>query len=241
MLGYCGVGDVAGCCRDQRSHVRFPCNAGGSSDSGAWIEAAVQRLESTPGRSQGLDPELVPALREHLEQIWGHADTIDPGSSRDLSQVRHREVFIEAVGLFPGVDPGLGEALYAVMADQWVAFDDTMPVLTELAERGVPIVVVSNIGMDIRPFLSQAGLADKVDGVVLSYEVGAVKPQPEIFAHALDLLDMPAADALMVGDSWREDAGAAAVGIRALILPRTSGPSHGLEAVLRLVGAPYSF
>ena len=210
-------------------------------DSGAWIEAAGRRLESTPGRSQGLDPELVPGVREHLEQIWGHADTIDPGSSRDLSQVRHREVFIQAVSLFPGVEPGFGEALYAVMADQWVVFDDTMPVLTELAERGVPSVVVSNIGIDIRPFLSQTGLADKLDGVVLSYEVGSVKPQPEIFAHALDLLDMPAGDALMVGDSWHDDAGAAAVGIRTLILPRTSGPSHGLEAVRRLVGAPRSF
>jgi len=70
-------------------------------DSGAWIEAAVQRLESTPERWQGLDPELVPAVREHLEQIWGHADTIDPGSSRDPSQGRHREVFIQAESLFP--------------------------------------------------------------------------------------------------------------------------------------------
>jgi HAD superfamily hydrolase (TIGR01509 family) len=88
------------------------------------------------------------------------------------------------------------------------------------------------------PFLSQAGLVDKLDGVVLSYEVGTVKPQPEIFAHALEFLAMPAADALMVGDSWRDDAGAAAVGIRTLILPRTSGPNHGLEAVLRLIGRP---
>jgi FMN phosphatase YigB (HAD superfamily) len=207
-------------------------------DSGAWIEAAAQLLESTPGRCQRLDPEVLPAFREHLEQIWRHADTIDPGSSRDLSQVRHREVFIQAVCLFPGAEPGFGEALHAVMADQWVAFDDTLPVVTELAERGVPIVVVSNIGIDIRPFLSQAGLADKLDGVVLSYEVGAVKPQPEIFAHALDLLGMPAGDALMVGDSWRDDAGAAAAGVRTLILPRTSGPIHGLEVVLRLVRAP---
>lgn len=206
-------------------------------DSGAWIEAA-QRRESTPGRCQRLDPALVPAVREHLEQIWRHAHTIDPGSSRDLSQARHREVFIQAVCLLPGIEPGFAEALYNGMADQWVAFDDTLPVLTELAERGVPTVVVSNIGTDIRPFLSLAGLADKLDGVVLSYEVGAVKPQPEIFAHALKLLDMRAADALMVGDSWRDDAGAAAVGIRTLILPQTSGRSHGLDAVLRLIGAP---
>jgi FMN phosphatase YigB (HAD superfamily) len=209
-------------------------------DSGAWVEAATRLMGSTPGRFQGVDPDLVPALREHLEQIWRHAHTIDPGSARDLSPVRHREVFILAVSLLPGVEPGLGEALYAVMAEQWVAFDDTTPVLTKLAERGIPCVVVSNIGIDIRPFLHKAGLADKLDGVVLSYEVGAVKPQPEIFAHALDLLDMPAADVLMVGDSWRDDAGAAAVGIRTLILPRTNGSRHGLESVLRLIGASES-
>lgn len=39
----------------------------------------------------------------------------------------------------------------------------------------------------------------------------------------------------MVGDSWRDDAGAAALGIRTLLLPRTTGPVHGLDAVLRLV------
>jgi hypothetical protein len=38
-----------------------------------------------------------------------------------------------------------------------------------------------------------------------------------------------------VGDAWRDDAGAAALGIRTLILPRTDDPSHGLELVLRLV------
>jgi HAD superfamily hydrolase (TIGR01549 family) len=207
-------------------------------DSGAWIEAAVQLMGSAPGRCGGVGPQLVPAAREHLDQIWGHARTIDPGSSRDLSQDRHREVFIQAVSLCPAIEQGLAEALYAVMAEQWVAFDDTIPVLTELVERGIPSVVVSNIGRDIRPFLSRAGLADKVDGVVLSYEVGAVKPQPEIFALALGLLGIPAADALMVGDSWRDDSGAAALGIRTLILPQTSGPRHGLEAVLRLIGAP---
>jgi FMN phosphatase YigB (HAD superfamily) len=39
----------------------------------------------------------------------------------------------------------------------------------------------------------------------------------------------------MVGDSWKDDAGAGALGIRTLILPRTRGRVHGLDAVLRLV------
>ncbi len=40
----------------------------------------------------------------------------------------------------------------------------------------------------------------------------------------------------MVGDSWQDDAGAAAIGVRTLVLPRTDGPEHGLDLVLRLVG-----
>jgi len=212
----------------------------GHRDSGSWIEAATIRLESTSGRWQGLDPELVRSVAEHLDQIWMHAHTIDPENSRDLSAARHREIFIQAACLAPEIGPRLGEALYSVMADQWVAFDDTLPVLTKLAACGVRSVVVSNIGMDIRPFLAQAGLADKLIGVVLSYEVGTVKPQPEIFRHALRLLDVPPFNALMVGDSSRDDAGAAAAGIRTLLLPPTGGPNHGLESVLRLVGLPGS-
>lgn len=54
--------------------------------------------------------------------------------------------------------------------------------------------------------------------------------------HALKRLGLHAGEVLMVGDNWRADAGAAALGIRTLILPRTTGTTHGLGAVLRLVG-----
>jgi FMN phosphatase YigB (HAD superfamily) len=116
------------------------------------------------------------------------------------------------------------------------AFDDTLPVLRELKSRGVRIVVLSNIGMNIRDWLARAGVSDVLDGVVLSYEVGLVKPDPAVFAHALTLLDVPGSQTLMVGDSPRDDVGGVALGIRTLILPPTHGPVHGLDAVLRLVG-----
>jgi FMN phosphatase YigB (HAD superfamily) len=63
-----------------------------------------------------------------------------------------------------------------------------------------------------------------------------VKPQPEIFRAALDALEVAPEETLMVGDAWTDDGGAAALGIRTLILPRTRGRVHGLDAVLRLVG-----
>ncbi|GIF21979.1 FMN phosphatase YigB (HAD superfamily) [Actinoplanes tereljensis] len=195
----------------------------GGGDSDRWIESAFRHL--------GEEPAQVEGLRAHLDRIWQHAHTIDPGSERDLSADRHRDVFARTVALCPGVRPELIAALHAVIPDQWTVFADTPPVLRELKARGTKIAVLSNIGLDIRGFLDRAGIGDLFDAVVLSFEVGLVKPDPAIFAHTLKLLGVPAAETLMVGDSPRDDIGGVSLGIRTLILPGTEGPVHGLGVV----------
>jgi FMN phosphatase YigB (HAD superfamily) len=200
-------------------------------DPHRWVSAALQRLASKPD----LSDEDVDGLCRHLHEIWQHAHTIDPASERDLSRELHRDVFSRAVALRPGIKPDLIAALYEVMPEQWVAFEDTRPVLAELKARGVRVVVLSNIGIDIRPCLDRAGVSDLVDGVVLSFEVGLVKPDPAIFRHVLEVLDVPGDQTLMVGDSPRDDVGGVSLGIRTLLLPRTAGPIHGLAAVLPLI------
>lgn len=132
----------------------------------------------------------------------------------------------------------MADALYATLLDTWHAYADTVPVLTALRGAGVRTAVLSNVGVDVRHVLRREGIAELVDAVVLSCDVGAVKPDPPIFETALRALDLDAAEVLMVGDSGKDDAGAAHLGIRTLLLPRTRGPLHGLAAVLRLVLAP---
>jgi HAD superfamily hydrolase (TIGR01509 family) len=210
----------------------FHSTLGEELDRPGWIRAAWAHL----GRDGAPDPGPAADLAAHLEVLWEHGVRLDPRSTRDLSEADHRRVFGEAVAVLPGVEPDLVDALYATMLGQWVAYADTEPVLRELRRRGIRVVVLSNIGMDITGHLARV-LPGLVDGVVLSYRAGAVKPDPEIFRRALDLLGVPAAEALMVGDSWRADGGAAGIGIRTLILPRTTGPVHGLGLVLRLVPA----
>ncbi|MFF0372789.1 HAD family hydrolase [Micromonospora sp. NPDC005087] len=205
-------------------------------DADRWISAALRRLAQDGIAKPDLTPDQIGGLREHLDQIWQHAHTIDPRSERDLSQDRHRDVFHQTVAVYPGIKPDLIGALYAVMPDQWTLYDDTLPVLRELKSRGVRIVVLSNIGLDIRPLLDRVGVGELLDGVVLSFEVGLVKPDPAIYARALDLLDVPGIHALMVGDSPRDDVGGVPLKIRTLILPRTQGPVHGLGAVLQMIG-----
>ena len=205
-------------------------------DPNRWIDDAFRHLAHAGCAMPELHCTDREGLREHLSRIWEHAHRIDPKSERDLSPARHEDVFTRAVALRPSVEPDLIAALYAVMRDQWIAFDDTLPVLQELTSRGVKIVVLSNIGMDIRGCLDRAGVSELLEGVVLSYEVGLVKPDPAIYAHALELLNVPGNRTLMVGDSPRDDVGGVILNIRTLILPRTEGPVHGLSAVLRLVG-----
>ena len=203
-------------------------------DPGAWVEAAWRHLGRDASPAAALGPEGFERVRTGIAQVWRHAAVIDPDGGRDLDPGRHRAVFQQVMEL-SGVEEDLGTALYAVMTRQWVPFDDVLPVLAALREREVATLVLSNVGIDIRDHLDRAGIAALVDDVVLSFEVGVVKPRPEIFARALARLRLPADEVLMVGDNARDDTGGVALGIRTLILPPVTGPVRGLAAVLGLV------
>lgn len=200
----------------------------GSSDE--WLARAWEQVH-------GSEPPSTPdaeRLRARLHLVWENAREIDPANARDLDADRHREVFNEVLREY--ADEPMRDALRAVMLDLWHPYDDAVPVLKALRSRGVRVAVLSNVGIDVRPVLDRGGITPLVDAVVLSYEVGTVKPDPRIFEHALAAIDVRAHEALMVGDAWRDDGAAAALGVRTLLLPRTHGPIHGLDAVLRLVG-----
>lgn len=211
-------------------------------DAATWL-AAAWRYAERPGEPNADPPAGLGAvgareLTAYLHRIWENSRVVDPDNRRDYDPTVHREVWDATLARQPHGDQALYDALYATMLDQWVAYDDTLPTLRALRAAGVRTAVLSNVGIDLGPVLAASGIGATVDAVVMSYLVGYAKPDPEIFAHALQLLDCPAERTLMVGDSWRDDAGAAGLGIRTLLLPRTHGPVHGLDQVLRLVGAP---
>ncbi|MDQ1245970.1 MAG: hypothetical protein QG597_337 [Actinomycetota bacterium] len=188
-------------------------------------------------------PEHLDAA-QFLHAVWEHADVIDPEFNRDLSPAEHRRVFDELMDHARAtqgvdIDPALADELYRIMPEQWQPYADAVPVLRSLRDAGIRIAMISNVGIDVRPVLADVGLAEYLDAVVLSCHVGVVKPDARIFTHALEALGVTADEALMVGDSAKADAGAAAAGIRTLLLPRTDGRVHGLEAVCRLVGVPF--
>jgi HAD superfamily hydrolase (TIGR01549 family) len=194
-----------------------------------WLDGALAVQQ------HALSPAERSDLVAFLDRIWEGARISDPHSSRDLSFADHSRVFHELIAAGPGVDRALANALYDVMLDSWHAYDDTVPTLRMLREAGVGVCLLSNAGVPIRTVLDRDGITPWVDAVVLSYEVGAVKPDHRIFKAALDALALPADRVLMVGDNANDDGGGASMGLRTLILPRTNGPIHGLDAVTALV------
>jgi putative hydrolase of the HAD superfamily len=108
------------------------------------------------------------------------------------------------------------------------AYEESMPVLQELRNRGLALAICSNWDWDLHEAIESAGLTGAVDVVVSSAWVGARKEHPRIYAHTLDLLGIAAEDALFVGDTWTCDVdGPRAAGMRAVYLRRSHlGDDH---------------
>jgi len=102
------------------------------------------------------------------------------------------------------------EQLYRRVTDpaEWTVYPDAAYVLKSLREKRIRTAVVSNIAWDIRTVLAAA----EVDEYVLSFEVGAAKPDPRIFIEALTRLGVRADEALMIGDSEENDGAARELG-----------------------------
>jgi putative hydrolase of the HAD superfamily len=161
-----------------------------------------------------LDLKHHPEL-DHDEEIW----------------IRFTEDIVRGMG-------GAGDECRAVaeaITDGWLhsenfeLYEDVLPVLALLRERGVKIGLVSNTSRDLDVFVRHHRL--DVDAWISSGKHGKVKPSPTIFNAALEQLGVEPAAAVMIGDSPEDDvAGAEALGIRALLLDREG--KHGREDAL---------
>ncbi|HJY32843.1 MAG TPA: HAD family hydrolase [Actinomycetota bacterium] len=130
---------------------------------------------------------------------------------------------LEAAGVQADADlvHELNEARARALAENGVhLWDDSIPTLRELRGRGIRTAVVSNCDHATRPIVDDLGLEREVDAIVLSFEVGAAKPDPEIYLAALDAVGARPAEAVFVDDQAWYCRGAEALGIRSFMIVR---------------------
>jgi len=163
------------------------------------------------------DERLVAALRAEMAYYREHAhEGRDEDSLADL-----RERCATLVSRELGIPITADELVSAI---RFSAYPDVAPALDALGERGLRLIAVSNWDFSLARVLARCGLKGMLDGTVTSAEAGARKPDPAIFAVALELARCRPDEALHVGDTPEEDvAGARAAGIRSLLIDRDGG------------------
>jgi putative hydrolase of the HAD superfamily len=139
---------------------------------------------------------------------------------------RYQQTVLGKVGVdvsgAPDLIPKVMKKARDLYADiRFVLYDDALPALKSLKEKGLILGIISNVDSDMRPVCRELGLDPYLDFIVTSAEAGADKPQPEIFVEALNRARVEASEAVHVGDQVNIDAvGAKNAGIKALVLDR---------------------
>ena len=89
-------------------------------------------------------------------------------------------------------------------AGVWQLYPEVLDVLQALSP-GLGLAVVSNFDGRLRMILEQLGISKFFSFVFLSSELGADKPDPEIFRRALGFMDLRPNEVLHAGDDPERD------------------------------------
>jgi putative hydrolase of the HAD superfamily len=85
-------------------------------------------------------------------------------------------------------------------------FPGAAEVLATLRERGVKLGIVTNgLSETHREKIALLRIADSFDAIFIADEVGMLKPDPLLFAHACEVLETAPAHSAMVGDRYDRD------------------------------------
>jgi putative hydrolase of the HAD superfamily len=153
-------------------------------------------------------------LQEHEADLFPRAseDEIDISAVMTRSFQEHGvELTDDDLRLFLRAAQDVWSSYYALASS-------THALLETLRERGLKLALVSNTASPewlLEPILERQGIAERVDAIVLSSEVGKRKPHPAIFQRALGELGVESKEALFVGDRLEADVlGASRVGMK---------------------------
>jgi putative hydrolase of the HAD superfamily len=163
-----------------------------------------------------------------------HDDASDVAGLRDLRR-RCAAIVREQLAVALPVEDVEAAMLAAI---RFRPYPEVPGVLRGLRARGARLVVVSNWDVSLHDVLESTRLRPLLDAVVTSAEFGAAKPDPAIFAHALELAGARAEEAVHAGDDVDADVhGARAAGIEPVLVARDGEPApEGVRRIATLEG-----
>ena len=125
-----------------------------------------------------------------------------------------------------GINP-TAELVRSIMANMQqikfnrVLFDDVLPSLKRLKQKGLILGLISNVDSDVNPLLNKLGLTPLLQVVATSLDTGYHKPQPEIFKEAARQAGVKAQESMYIGDQYQIDIlGSKGAGMQGILLDR---------------------
>lgn len=103
-----------------------------------------------------------------------------------------------------------------------ILYEDTLSTLEELKKLGFRLALCSNLAMPYGKVVSS--FLPSLDAYAWSYEVGAIKPESQIYQYLIDKLQCHAKDILFIGDTILADySGPNEFGMSARLIDRKNG------------------
>lgn len=148
----------------------------------------------------------------------------------DLGQLSRADFNVEASKLTGVPVPKIVQGIEAetVINVSLVAYTQ------ELKRRGLRTACLSNGSHEwTLQVINDHGLRDLFDEIVLSGDLGIVKPDPEIYNYTLERLGISATEAIFVDDRQANVSAGEACGVRGLLFTNTPSFITDLENILK--------
>lgn len=175
-------------------------------------------------RKLGFSPEAVRTFQENIfSGLWEECDK-NPLSNQEI-----RELFKSRVKGFEREVDLLWDDISVVTA----VYDYSCQWIKSLKERGFRLYVLSNFGQEA--FKKNSKLytfLDDMDGRVISYEIGRMKPEPEIYRHLFDTYGLVPSESVFIDDRRINVEGAVNCGMKGIVFENYEQAAGELESVI---------
>lgn len=152
-------------------------------------------------------------FRRHFTDTEADAIKAEIVSKGDIGLISEEEMYRQ-ISARTGIAP-------EQIGRDWMDLVKINAPLTEfvriLREKHRVYLLSNAIGPFLRRILEENGLYSLFDGIIISSEIGLIKPDVAFFEKAVELLNVDPADAVMIDDNPHNIAGATQSGIKGLV------------------------
>jgi epoxide hydrolase-like predicted phosphatase len=164
---------------------------------------------------------------EDLDKAVFASETSRLASVGKLSTEEHWAALMKRLGL----PPSESEQVYLEFFAGDVLDQQLLDFIRSL-RPGCKTGLISNGWPDLRDYIRRSGFLDAFDALIISAEVGLMKPDPRIYELALGRLAVPASNSVLVDDTPVNVEAANELGMHGILFETTAQVRHDLESLL---------